>query len=102
VDDIERYEQTYRGSAEEAHDLKELYTRFSGDMKQCVLALREHGFCASSGAPLLRPLLAARVFSWLCCSRVDVDSHRFMEALQQSIAKGEPQRARTPCACCRC
>jgi hypothetical protein len=34
VDDIERYEQTYRGSAEEAHDLKELYTRFSGDMKQ--------------------------------------------------------------------
>jgi hypothetical protein len=34
VDDIERYEQTYRGSAEEERELKELYTRFSGDMKQ--------------------------------------------------------------------
>ena len=36
MDDIQRYEQTYRGSAEEAQDLRELYSRFGGDMKQCV------------------------------------------------------------------
>lgn len=36
VDDIEKYEQSYRGSAEEERDLKELYKRFDGDMKQCA------------------------------------------------------------------
>ena len=36
VDDIAGYERTYRGSGEEARDLKELFTRFGGDMSQCV------------------------------------------------------------------
>ena len=36
VDDIAGYERTYRGSAEEERDLKELFTRFGGDMNQCV------------------------------------------------------------------
>jgi hypothetical protein len=59
------------------------------------LLCEAHGFALpvvlAQHVLLLRPLLAARVFSWLCCSRVDVDSHRFMEALQQSIAKGDEQ-----------
>ena len=36
MDDIAGYERTYRGSGEEARDLKELFTRFGGDMSQCV------------------------------------------------------------------
>lgn len=35
-----------------------------------------------------------RVFSWLCCSRVDMDSHRFMETLQVAIDAGA-----WPCEC---
>eukprot|EP00898_Chlorokybus_atmophyticus_P004787 jgi/Chlat1/5309/Chrsp35S05252 len=60
--DIERYEDSYRGSAEETRDLTELYQRFKGNMKL--------------------------VFAWLCCSRED-DSHRFMHALDTAIAAGE-------------
>lgn len=32
-EDIERFEEEYRGSEEELKDLKELYTRFEGDMR---------------------------------------------------------------------
>jgi len=32
-EDIERFEEEYRGSEEELKDLKDLYTRFKGDMK---------------------------------------------------------------------
>jgi hypothetical protein len=81
VDDIERYEQTYRGSAEEERELKELYTRFSGNMKQCVAWARVLRFAV--GPPVLRRLLACteylsgcaararswtRTASWSCCS----------------------------------
>lgn len=34
VDDIEAHERAYRGSAEEERELKELYTRFAGNMDE--------------------------------------------------------------------
>ena len=41
---------------------------------------------------LLCPLLTLselrRVFDWLCCSRPEVDSHRFLETLRQAVDKG--------------
>jgi len=48
-DDISGYERTYRGSAEEERDLKELFARFGGDMSQCV------------------PKRTARLFVRACC-----------------------------------
>ena len=57
------FEQEYRGSAEEARELRELYVKNVGDMD--------------------------RVFAWLCCSRPEVDSHRFCDALEAAIAAEE-------------
>ena len=42
MDDIESHERLYRGSDEEARDLKGFYTRFQGDMEQCVACRRLH------------------------------------------------------------
>ena len=83
-DDVERYEQKYRGSEEEAKDLKELYTRFGGDMKQCVL-LHSH---SGADAARLRTHAYRRVFAWLCCSRPEFDSHRFMQTITDAVSKG--------------
>ena len=64
-EDVQAYERQFRGSEAEAAELRELYTRFAGDME--------------------------KVFSWLCCSRPELDSHRFMETLQQAIDAGGPR-----------
>lgn len=45
VDDIEGYERTYRGSAEEERDLKVYFARFVGDMSQCVPAKTPAHLC---------------------------------------------------------
>jgi hypothetical protein len=87
VDDIEAHERRYRGSDEETRELKELYARFEGDMDQCVRP-------SSVQVIWLTRMPQLRVFSWLCCSRVVMDSHRFMETLQVAIDAGA-----WPCEC---
>jgi DnaJ family protein C protein 9 len=62
-DDISAFEESYRGSAEEEKDLVSFFGRFEGDM--------------------------ARVFAWLCCSRPKVDSHRFMQVLDEKVRSEE-------------
>ena len=63
ADDVAAFEREYRGSAEEARELRELYVKHAGDMD--------------------------RVFAWLCCSRPEADSHRFCDALEAAVAAGE-------------
>lgn len=83
MDGIERYERSYRGSDAELQDLKELYTRFDGEMNR---------YAAGRGdaAPRLScaDAVVHSVFDWLCCSRPEVDSHRFMVAVQAAIDAG--------------
>ncbi len=81
VDDIEAHERAYRGSEDEERDLKELYTRFGGDMDRHVPVLQ----CLEIR---LTHVTWRSVFCWLCCSRVDLDSHRFMATLQRAVATG--------------
>lgn len=84
MDDIEVHERLYRGSDEEARDLKGFYTRFHGDMEQCVACRgRRTGIVHLTCVPMWR-----RVFCWLCCSRLDLDSHRFMDTLKAAIDAG--------------
>eukprot|EP00897_Mesotaenium_endlicherianum_P000025 jgi/Mesen1/10022/ME000073S09301 len=66
--DIEQFEVEYRGSAEEAQDLKRHYTRFQGDMR--------------------------KVMAWVMCSRDDLDSHRFMDILDAAIQAGEVEASK--------
>jgi hypothetical protein len=37
--------------------------------------------------------MRSSVFCWLCCSRVELDSHRFMETIQKAIETGELKRS---------
>ncbi|GJP77388.1 hypothetical protein CLOP_g7787 [Closterium sp. NIES-67] len=62
VEDIEAFERQYRGSEQEAKELKELYQRFKGRMD---MVLECH-----------------------ICTR-DIDSHRFMGILDAAIESGE-------------
>ena len=96
MDDIAGYERTYRGSAEEERDLKDYFARFGGDMNQCVPQTPAHiafGVCADAQ----RLPGGLRVFDWLCCSRPDVDSHRFLETLRQAIESGVSGRCTLLC-----
>lgn len=67
-DDILAFERQYRGSKEETEDLIKYYTQFSGDMD--------------------------KVFAWLCCSRPNLDSHRFMETIDGKVKEGVVQSHR--------
>lgn len=37
--------------------------------------------------------MRSSVFCWLCCSRVELDSHRFMETIQKALEAGELKRS---------
>ncbi len=39
---------------------------------------------------------AMQVFEWQMCSRSDVDSHRFMDAIQEAIEAGTVKRYDLP------
>lgn len=61
--DIEEFEASYRGSDSEKKDLKDLYTKFKGNMD--------------------------RLFCSMLCSEPKLDSHRFKDIIDESIAEGE-------------
>lgn len=63
VDDLDAYEDTFRGSDAERAELLELYSRFSGDMK--------------------------KVFAWLPCSDPARDTHRFAATVRAAVAAGD-------------
>ena len=63
VDDLDAYEDTFRGSDGERAELLELCARFSGDMKT--------------------------VFDWLPCSDPSRDSHRFAAMVRAAVAAGD-------------
>mmetsp|Transcript_35706 Transcript_35706/g.63666 ORF Transcript_35706/g.63666 Transcript_35706/m.63666 type:complete len:269 (-) Transcript_35706:153-959(-) len=65
-EDVIAFENEYRGSDEEAADLIRLYKKNKGDM----------------------PV----VFEWMLCSRPDVDSHRFADAIESAIEEGSVKR----------
>ena len=62
-EDIDDFFATYRGSEEEARDVREAYAKFSGDM--------------------------AKVFMWVMCSDDKLDSHRFADLVDAAIDSGE-------------
>ncbi|KAG7549811.1 DnaJ domain [Arabidopsis thaliana x Arabidopsis arenosa] len=61
--DIEEFEANYRGSESEKKDLLELFTKFKGKMN--------------------------RLFCSMLCSDSKLDSHRFIDILDEAIAAGE-------------
>ncbi|KAJ6805702.1 chaperone protein dnaJ 6-like [Iris pallida] len=61
--DIEEFEANYRGSDSEKKDLKDLYTKFKGNMD--------------------------RLFCSMLCSEPKLDSHRFKDIVDEAIAEGE-------------
>ncbi|KAK3156269.1 hypothetical protein QOZ80_2AG0104990 [Eleusine coracana subsp. coracana] len=61
--DIEEFEARYRGSDSEKKDLKDLYTKFKGNMN--------------------------RLFCSMICSDPKLDSHRFKDIIDEAIAEGE-------------
>ncbi|KMZ73258.1 Chaperone protein dnaJ 6 [Zostera marina] len=61
--DIEDFEANYRGSDSEEKDLKDLYIEFKGNMD--------------------------RLFCTMICSDPKLDSHRFMDIINNAIAEGE-------------
>lgn len=63
VDDLDAYEDAFRGSADERREMLELYTRFRGDMR--------------------------KVFDWLPCSDPARDAHRFADAVRAAVAAGD-------------
>jgi len=65
-EDLDNFYDAYRGSDEERADLLRHYSEFKGDM--------------------------GKVFEWLMCSDPDLDSHRFMDAIQAAIDAGDVQK----------
>ncbi|KAK1282937.1 Chaperone protein dnaJ 6 [Acorus calamus] len=63
VADIEEFEVSYRGSVTEKKDLKDLYTKYKGNMN--------------------------RLFCTMLCSDPKLDSHRFKDYIDEAIAEGE-------------
>ncbi|KAG2649206.1 hypothetical protein PVAP13_1NG089100 [Panicum virgatum] len=61
--DIEEFEAKYRGSDSEKKDLKDLYTKYKGNMN--------------------------RLFCSMICSEPKLDSHRFKDIIDEAIAEGE-------------
>nr|CAB3449215.1 unnamed protein product [Digitaria exilis] len=61
--DIEEFEANYRGSDSEKKDLKDLYTKYKGNMN--------------------------RLFCSMICSEPKLDSHRFKDIIDEAIAEGE-------------
>ncbi|PWZ25942.1 Chaperone protein dnaJ 6 [Zea mays] len=61
--DIEEFEAKYRGSDSEKTDLKELYTKYKGNMN--------------------------RLFWAMICSEPKLDSHRFKDIIDEAIGEGE-------------
>ncbi|XP_020579403.1 chaperone protein dnaJ 6-like [Phalaenopsis equestris] len=61
--DIEEFEANYRGSDSEKKDLKDLYTKYKGNMD--------------------------RLFCSMICSYRELDSHRFMDIINEAINEGE-------------
>ncbi|KAL5719670.1 Chaperone protein dnaJ 6 [Ranunculus cassubicifolius] len=61
--DIEEFEANYRGSESETKDLKDLYVKFKGNMD--------------------------RLFCSMICSYPNLESHRFMNTIDEAIAAGE-------------
>lgn len=61
--DIEEFEANYRGSDSEKKDLKDLYTKYNGNME--------------------------RLFCSMICSYPELDSHRFKEIIDEAIHEGE-------------
>lgn len=59
TEDIEDFEEWYRGSEEEAKDLKDNYVKFEGNME--------------------------KVFAWQMCSEPEIDSHRFVDVIEAAI-----------------
>lgn len=67
--DIEEFEANYRGSDSEKKDLKDLYTKFKGNMN--------------------------RLFNSMLCSEPKLDSHRFKDIIDEAIAEGELKTTKT-------
>eukprot|EP01024_Parvocaulis_polyphysoides_P046210 TRINITY_DN43418_c0_g2_i1.p1 TRINITY_DN43418_c0_g2~~TRINITY_DN43418_c0_g2_i1.p1 ORF type:complete len:283 (-),score=62.04 TRINITY_DN43418_c0_g2_i1:329-1153(-) len=63
LEDIQQFQDYYRGSEEETQDLIELYKQFKGDMDM--------------------------VFEFLMCNIRELDEHRFMDIIQQAIDEGK-------------
>ncbi|XP_077210346.1 chaperone protein dnaJ 6-like [Tasmannia lanceolata] len=61
--DIEEFEANYRGSESEKNDLKDFYKKCKGNMN--------------------------RVFCYMICSDLKLDSHRFKDIIDEAIAAGE-------------
>ncbi|AQK67955.1 Chaperone protein dnaJ 6 [Zea mays] len=61
--DIEEFEAKYRGSDSEKTDLKELYTKYKGNMNM--------------------------LFCTMICSEPKLDSHRFKDIIDEAIGEGE-------------
>jgi DnaJ family protein C protein 9 len=64
--DIDAFASSFRGGTEERADLLRHYTEFEGNM--------------------------AKVFDWVMLSDPDRDAHRFMDAIEDAIKKGEVER----------
>lgn len=62
-EDIKEFEANYRGSDSERKDLKDLYSKYKGNMK--------------------------RLFCSMICSYPERDSHRFKDIIDDAIAEGE-------------
>ncbi|KAM0940060.1 putative chaperone protein AtJ6 [Dioscorea sansibarensis] len=67
--DIEEFHANYRGSDSEKKDLKDLYAKFKGNME--------------------------RLFCSMLCSDPKLDSHRFKDIIDETIAQGELQSTKT-------
>eukprot|EP00884_Botryococcus_braunii_P011666 jgi/Botrbrau1/204/Bobra.0022s0184.1 len=65
-DDIEKFSSEFRGSEAEAAELLQYYTEFHGNMD--------------------------KVFEWLMCSEPKLDSHRFMDIVEEAIKEGKVER----------
>ncbi|KAJ6425841.1 hypothetical protein OIU84_026424 [Salix udensis] len=66
--DIEEFEANYRGSDSEKNDLIELYKECKGNM--------------------------SRLFCSMLCSDPKLDSHRFMDILDEAVSAGEVKRTK--------
>lgn len=63
---IDTFASSYQGSPEERADVLQYYSKFEGDM--------------------------TAVFDWVILSNPEVDSHRFMDIVEDSISKNEVKR----------
>ena len=69
TDKLDQFYDQYRGSSEEHAELLQTYTRCNGNMRM--------------------------LFEYMPCSDPELDSHRFMDAIDAAIAEGDLQSTAT-------